>query len=115
MRFKSIFWDMLGNESEGGDIRSNRLYTLVKDNVSGGTVVVEPTPYFQGLDPSEAITEVKTYVEQLFEKLRRYSEMNQKDLRDLEEAHHLLYELEIAQQFLIHIRQGFAKKGYSVK
>ena len=106
---------MLNHESEGTGIRSNKLYTLVRDEFSGGAATVEPTQYFRELTPSDAIVELKAHVEHLFGKLRRYTDENQDNPEHLEEAHHLLYELEVAQKFLVHVRQGFAKKGYSLK
>ncbi|MDY6836350.1 MAG: hypothetical protein SWH78_00120 [Thermodesulfobacteriota bacterium] len=115
MKFKSVVLGMLVYKSERGGVRSNKLYTLVSDDSAGDTVMVKPTVYFHSLNPCEAIAQLKAHVEDLFQKLRLYTEVNEEASKDLEEAHQLLYEVEVAQQFLVHIRQGLAKKGLWVK
>ena len=115
MRIKSVFLAMSTHGGDSADIRSNKLYTLARNDSTSDIVMVEPTAHFCELSPSEAIAELRAHVEGSFEKLRPYVEGNQDNPENLDKAYHLLFELEGAKQFLNHIRQGFAKKGYSVK
>ena len=114
MRIKSVFLAMSTHGGDRADIRSNKLYTLARDDSTSDTVMVEPTAHFGELSPSEASAELRAHVEGLFGKLRPYVEGNQGSPGNLDKAYHLLHELEVAQQFLVYMRKAFARKGYSM-
>lgn len=85
-------------------------YTIVKDVPHGPTVTVKPTAYLLSLPPQASIAEVASYIESLEADLRQYTGASTSKRR--QKVSTVEFELEIAQQFLADLKQGYENRDY---
>ncbi|MBN1840755.1 MAG: hypothetical protein JW883_00530 [Deltaproteobacteria bacterium] len=93
-------------------MKRGRLYTIRELDAEGRTVSVEPTEYLLKLPHRAAIDEMKVHVNRLATELRQSSEVDDIETPDgFKKTTRLLYQLEVAQKYLTHLRETYAAKG----
>jgi len=91
-------------------VKQNKLYAItVIDDPEGPTVRVKPSEYLVERLPHEAVAELKAHVKSLEDDLARYSEaFSDEELKipeNFEKVRKLEFELQIAQNYLIHLKE----------
>lgn len=90
-------------------MKRNKLYTIVEDDPKGRTVRVKPSEYLLERLPHKAIAELKAYIKSLGDNLRQYQQaFTDEDLdipENFEKVRKLSSELEIAQNYLAHLKK----------
>lgn len=89
---------------------SPKLYEIKKVGSDDGQVAVEPTDYLQNLGPREAIEALRGHCDWLASELRKATEVNLETTESFKKTTRLLYELEVAQKFLIYLQENYVAR-----
>ena len=90
-------------------MKRNWFYSMIRDDPEGQTGRVKPSEYLLEIDPQEAIAELKAYIESMEDDLRQssqaFSDEDLEILENFEKVRKLSSELEIAQNYLAHLKK----------
>ena len=87
-------------------MKHTKFFTIVEDDPQGETVTVGPSEYLRRLQPHEAIARLKAHIELLEDDLRQYSHEDLDIPERFVRARKLAFELEIAREYLAHLKQA---------
>jgi len=87
-------------------------FTLEEDSTEGLCISVRPTKYLDELHPHRAISELKTYIERLHDRLLRYDEDKSFKIaliesKNAKKIRGMLFKLETCQEYLCYFLEHY--------